>query len=164
MPDCPSEMGWGLALDLKATPGASGGGIRGSLDPTGRTRTQRGLGRPGAAQLRAELGYVPVSALHAPRGLGQNILEMYALRPPTLKPVQAGREAPGRYHLTPGPHPGLPSTQLTDGERERLSQKQGQTCDESCHAHSLNIPWGGGASTLQGRSVLTLWWGDTEAQ
>lgn len=48
--------------------------------------------------------------------------------------------------------------------RERLSQKQGQTCDKSCHAHSLNIPRGGGASTLQGRSKLTLWWGDTEAQ
>ena len=48
-PDCPSEMRWGLALDLKATPGASGWGIRGSLDPTGRTRAQRGLGRPRAA-------------------------------------------------------------------------------------------------------------------
>lgn len=104
--------------------------------------------------------------LHSPcsQRTQQNILEMYVLRPPTLKPVQTGREAPGHSCLTPGPHPRLPPTRLTDGGRERLSQKQGQTCDKSCHAHSLNTPRGGGASTLQGRSKLTRWWGDTEAQ
>lgn len=110
-PDCPSEIGWGLALDFRATPGASGWGMRGSLDPTeepGPREASGGLGPHSSGQswVMSQSCFAP----HAPRGLGQNILEMYVLRPPTLKPVQAGQEAPGRHRLTPGPHPGLPPT------------------------------------------------------